>query len=404
MSRHSINDLNAAVNGLTAPKRFLDLVAALGSSTAVRTMTDAGDWQQWSYDEVLDRAARAATGLRERGVQPGDRVLMMMRNRPDFHWFDIALQFLRATSVSIYNSSSVEEIAYLGSHAGARVAIIESGAFLDRVLAARGQLPELESIFVVGDTPTDGGTVEAADTLLDNEPADMGALAAATAPKDIATMIYTSGTTGPPKAVMINQYNVVFTVESLRLAMDSPEHNPMRSISYLPMAHIAERMVGLYMPMVLGVNVATCPEIGELSTYLTAVRPQMMFGVPRVWEKIYNSVNAALAADPDKLRQFNEAVDAALVIKQAERDGTITEEQRQTWDFLDAVAFAQVRQLIGLDEMQLAISGAAPIQQRVLEWFCAIGVPFTEVYGLSETSGPLTWTATDNRPGWVGPA
>ena len=203
---------------------------------------------------------------------------------------------------------------------------------------------------------------------------------------------------------MLNQYNVVFTVESLKRSIDHPFFAGLRTVSYLPMAHIAERMMGLYQPMVLGYSVHCCPEIGQLSKYLVAARPEVMFGVPRVWEKIYNSVNAALSMDPDRHQKFTEAVDAALVIKQAERDGTVTTEQLETWAFLDAVAFGAVRKLVGLDEVLYGVSGAAPIQRVVLEWFNAVGVPLSEIYGMSESSGPMTWSPNAQRPGTVGQA
>jgi long-chain acyl-CoA synthetase len=121
-----------------------------------------------------------------------------------------------------------------------------------------------------------------------------------------------------------------------------------------------------------------------------------------VWEKIYAGVNAALAADPERAEKFQEAVDAALAIKAAERAGTATDEQRETWAFLDAVAFGNVRGLVGLDACEVAVTGAAPIPAQILEWFNAIGVPLSEIYGMSESSGPMTWSPKANKPGAVG--
>jgi long-chain acyl-CoA synthetase len=129
-----------------------------------------------------------------------------------------------------------------------------------------------------------------------------------------------------------------------------------------------------------------------------------MFGVPRVYEKIHAGVNAALAADPEKKRQFDDGVALATEIKRAQVAGIDTQEQRDTWDFLDAVAFSAVRELIGLDQLRLATSGAAPIPAAILEWFTAIGVPLSEVYGMSESSGPMTYSPRRNKPGYVGQA
>jgi long-chain acyl-CoA synthetase len=246
--------------------------------------------------------------------------------------------------------------------------------------------------------------VQPADTLLSQGSLDLEELAAATDPNDLATLIYTSGTTGPPKGVMINQGNVVYTVEQLRRCIELEDHAGRRLISYLPMAHIAERMTSHYQQMLLGFTVTTCPDPTQIATYAREVHPEVIFGVPRVWEKVYAGVQAALAADPEKRQKFDEGVAAALEIKAAERAGTATQEQFDTWAFLDAVAFSTVRGLIGLDEVVVAITGAAPISREVLEWFNAIGVPLSEIYGMSESSGPMTWEPYKIKPGTVGPA
>jgi long-chain acyl-CoA synthetase len=163
-------------------------------------------------------------------------------------------------------------------------------------------------------------------------------------------------------------------------------------------------MTSHYQPLTVGFSVFCCPEAGQLSTYLKEVRPQILFGVPRVFEKIYSGVNAALASDPARKTQFDEGVAAAIEIKRAERAGTATQEQLDTWAFLDTVAFSQVRSLVGLDEVITAITGAAPIPATILEWFGAIGVPLSEIYGMSESSGPMTWSPERNKPGFVGQA
>ena len=400
-------EIDELVAGKTAPSAFLDTVERHGDVVALRSRPagSTDTWNEWTYAQLRDLVATTAAGLRAVGAHPGERVMLMMRNRPEFHWLDIALQFLRATPVSIYNSSSADEVHYLAHHAEAEIAIVEDAGFLARFLEVRDRLPKLRTIYVV-----DGDGVEFSDSVVPvaelavHGSADLAALAAEVTPEDIATLIYTSGTTGPPKGVMISQYNVVFTVESLRRCLPFEHYEGLRTVSYLPMAHIAERMVGLYDPMILGFSVHCCPDVTQLSAYLGAVKPQLMFGVPRVWEKIYNGVNAALGGDAERKAKFDDGVTAALAIKQAERDGTVTDEQVETWAFLDAVAFRQVRELVGLDALELGISGAAPIQQRVLEWFNAIGVPLTEIYGMSESSGPLTWSPEANRPGMVGRA
>ncbi len=404
MATNSIAELDAVVAGLTAPKRFLELAASLSAQPALHSMgAEPGTWNTWTFADLADQIAKAAAGLQAYGVQTGERVLLMMRNRPDFHWFDLAAQFVRATPVSIYNSSSPEEIQYLAHHAEAEIAIVEDAGFLERLLKVRDELPALKHIFVIN-PPADAlpADVRPASELMAHGSADLTQLAADTSPDDIATLIYTSGTTGPPKGVMISQYNVVYTVESLRRCIDFESFAGKRTVSYLPMAHIAERMMSHYQAAILGYDVYCCPDPNQLTSYLGAVKPQILFGVPRVWEKIYNGVNAALSADPDRKAQFDQGVAAALAIKQAERDGTVTQEQLDTWAFLDAMAFTTVRGLVGLDQLEIGVTGAAPIPRQVLEWFNAVGVPLSEIYGMSESSGPMNWSPKANVPGSVG--
>ncbi len=399
----SIADVDAAAAGRTVPREFLGLVRSHPSSPALHSMSADGGWNTWTLQEFADQVAKAAGGLAAAGVGTAERVLLMMRNRPDFHWFDAAAQFLRATPVSIYNSSSPEEIEYLAGHAEARVAIVEDAGFLERILKVRGELPALQRIYVIEppEGPLPDGVFPAA-ALLDAAPADLDALGALTEPDDIATLIYTSGTTGPPKGVMISQYNIVYTIEILKRSIDFDEFIGMRVVSYLPMAHIAERAVSHYQSMMLGYSVYCCPDPNQLTTYLKEVHPQLAFGVPRVWEKIYNGVNAALATDPDRKAQFDDGVNAAIEIRRSNLDGNFTDEQQATLDFLDSVAFSNVRTLVGLDAVELAITGAAPIPVPVLEWFNAIGVPLAEIYGMSETTGPMTFSPERPKIGTVG--
>jgi long-chain acyl-CoA synthetase len=263
----------------------------------------------------------------------------------------------------------------------------------------------LEKIYVI--EPPDGelpaGVAPAAE-LLTHGSVDLAELAATTSPDDLATLIYTSGTTGPPKGVMISQYNVAYTASSLLESIGDPDLAGWRLVSYLPMAHIAERMVSHYLTMIQGTAVHCCPDLNQLLSFLKEVRPQLLFGVPRVFEKIYAGVNAVIAADPEKQKQFDDGVALAIEIKRAELAGIDTADQRDTWAFLDAVAFSTVRSLVGLDEVTFAISGAAPIPAAIMEWFAAIGVPLSEVYGMSESSGPMTFSPMRNKPGFVGQA
>ncbi len=396
-----MSSITDRIEGKTVARAFLDTVAGRGSAVALR-WKEGDDWRELTWEQYGDQVARIAGGLRQRGVKRGDRVVLMMRNCPEFHLIDVAALMLGATPVSIYNSSAPDQVAYLVGHCEAVLGIAEDDSFLSRFEPVRGELPTMTQLGVV--RPGERGADFTLDELLAADAIDLDAAAAEGDGEDLATVIYTSGTTGPPKGVMISNRNIMFMVESLREVMDVDELAGKRLVSYLPMAHIAERTVSHYQHAIIGTEVSTCPDPAQLAAYCRDVRPHVMFGVPRVWEKFHAGVTAAISADPEKAKQFDEAVEASGPIAMRRSWGTATEEDEATWKFLDDVAFRGVRELLGLDQLEMAISGAAPIPAPLLTWFRAIGVPMSEVYGMSENTGAMTWTPEKIKPGTVGPA
>ena len=402
MTKEQIDDI---VQGVTVPRAFADTVAAHPDRVALRWKTDGEAYAQMTWREYAEEACRIAAGLRDLGVGSGDRVALMVRNVPEFHVIDLAALLVGATPFSIYNSSSPEQVQYLVSHAEAKVAIVEDDGFLERFTKVRDEVPSLQTIVSVrGD-----GADHTLGELLGASPVDLDEASAIAQPEDLCTLIYTSGTTGPPKGVRISHYNVAWTSESLLQSFGRPRDELVgwRVVSYLPMAHIAERQTSHYSGLLAAYEVTTCPEAGQIGAYLREVRPQLAFGVPRIWEKLQAGVEAALGADAEKKQKFDEAIAAAspLVAKRTlDGDGALSDDERGTLQFLDEVAFAQVRQLVGLDALEYAITGAAPISVELVEWYRAIGVPFSEIYGMSENTGPLTWAPTRVKPGFVGPA
>jgi long-chain acyl-CoA synthetase len=385
----------------TVASAFVDTVNANPDATALR-WRDGEEWKSWTFREYGDLVARAAAGMRARGVQRGDRIVLMLRNTPEFHVLDIAALMLGATPVSIYNSSAPDQVEYLVTHSGAVLGIVEDDGFLGRFEEVRDKLPALRELGVVkpGEKPADFTW----DDLLAAEPLDLAEAAAEARPEDLVTIIYTSGTTGPPKGVMITNANVMFLADAVRSLIPIEDFVGMRMVSYLPMAHIAERSVSHYLQATQACEVTTCPNPGDIAAYLREVRPHLVFGVPRVWEKIHAGIQGALSLDPEKAQQFGDAVEAAKPIVLDKAWGRATEEALATLQFLDDAAFRGVRELLGLEECLVAITGAAPIPPELLSWFQAIGVPLSEVYGMSENAGAMTWAPLQIKPGTVGPA
>ncbi len=403
-------DLDRLVEGGTIAGQFVATLRARPDDVALRWRSGDG-WGEWTWAEYADRASRLATGLADLGVSRGDRVVLMMRNRPEFHVADIACLLAGATPISIYNSSSTEQVAYLAGHCEARAAIVD-GEFLGLFAEARPSLPGLGSVVAVDDPPggaasAGGGTVPWSDAV-DHEPVDLEAAAAAVRPDDLATVIYTSGTTGPPKGVMIDHRNVLWTARSLEAALKAHvdiEVEGRRIVSYLPMAHIAERMVSHYMGIVFSWHVTTCPDLREVAGYFGQVRPEMIFAVPRVWEKVYAAIEAMSHADPENARKFDEALAIGLEASEYDARGAeMPAELRARYEEVEASTLLPVRQLLGLDALVAAISSAAPVTIEILEFFRGLGVPISELYGMSESTGPITWEPFRVKLGSVGPA
>jgi long-chain acyl-CoA synthetase len=374
------DEVAAAVEGHTVPGRFAVTAARRADKTALRWRTADGGWGELTWRDYAEQAARIAGGLAALGLQRGERVVLMLRNRPEFHVVDMAVLLAGGTPISIYNSSSPDQIQYLASHCEAAIAVVEDVEFLERFLKVAPELPGLRNVVVVDDpdrlAPDD---VVSFQSLLAADPVDLEAAAAAVKPDDLATVIYTSGTTGPPKGVMLSHFTICWTTESTRRAVGFPIEG-FRLVSYLPMAHVAERNVTHYFHALDGTEVTCCPDPGLLAAYLRDVRPNFFFAVPRVWEKLYAGLQAALAADPDKAAAVTQAMEAGAVD-----------------------ALAPVRAQIGLDECRVAFSGAAPIPLEVFMFFLKLGLPMSEIYGLSECCGPMTWEPFDVHPGTVGP-
>jgi long-chain acyl-CoA synthetase len=378
----SSQDIDAIVAGKTVPSLFRDMVAGRPDAVAVRWRPPGSDTATASltWAQYADQACRVAAGLEALGVRPGQRIVLMMRNRPEFYPADMGALLAGATPISIYNSSSPEQIEYLASHSEATVAIVGDLGMLERFLKVRSELPDLQRLVLMDDPEglASGDVVPFAD-LLGAAPVDLDEAAGRVRPEDLATLIYTSGTTGPPKGVMLSHYNLCWVLESMNRATGEAVTG-WRQVSYLPMAHIAERWLTHYLHIGEGTEVTTCTEPTELASYLREVRPEHFLGVPRVWEKLYAGIMAAVSADPEKKAGFERALEVG-----------------------DEAVLGNIRAMVGLDQMRIAITGAAPIPRPVLDFFLAMGVPLSEVYGMSEATGPTTWDR-QIRPGTVGRA
>src|SRR5579884_1922820 len=358
---------------------------------AVRTPDDS---VSLTWSELLERVDALAGGLAKLGLRRGEAVALMLSNRPEFHLADLAAVTLGATPFSIYTTYPAEEIEYVCSDAGTRVAFVEQ-AFLDVFLEARQRLPRLEHVIVVdGEAPE--GTVSLAEVEGSGSGFDPAGLEARE-PDDVLTLIYTSGTTGPPKGVQLSHHNVMFAAKGIEEIITFPEGSKV--ISWLPAAHIAERMAHHYIPVIYAGTITCCPNPREIVSYLPQVHPNWFFAVPRIWEKLKAGLEGMLASQPaDQRKPVEEALAASLERVRLRQAGKpVPEELEAKVAAADEQLFSNFRAMLGLDQVTAVNVGAAPTPVEVLEFFHALGIELAELWGMSETCG----AGTCNRPGHV---
>jgi long-subunit acyl-CoA synthetase (AMP-forming) len=404
---------SAASHAGTMVQAFEITCAALADRVAIRTK---GDDQTLTWTRWHRRVRDLAGGLHRLGLRRGETLAIMLGNRPEFHVVDMAAVTLGATPFSIYQTYASNQIEFVLSDAGARIVVVER-QYLDRLLEARRNLPELRHVILIdplagvgsGEGSTQGSVTEASSgdgrggeslpmevlTLAEVEESGRAEehqraveeAAAQVGPEDVLTLIYTSGTTGPPKGVQLCHRNLMSTVAGIERLIEFPDE--ARVISWLPAAHIAERNAHHYLPIVYGLQITCCPDPGQIMSYLPEVRPQWFFAVPRIWEKLQAGLQTMLAGQPAEQRESTERALAAAIekVRLEQRGQPVPAALAEQVAAADEQVFAGLRQMLGLDEVQAVHVGAAPTPVEVLEFFHAIGIPLAELWGMSETCG-----------------
>jgi long-chain acyl-CoA synthetase len=356
-----------------------------------------GDWESLTWGEYRAVVHKVAAGLETLGVGNGEFVAIMAGNRPEHVIADYATVHTGATPVTIYSTLAANQIQYIADNCKATVAILEDLDFMKRWEEIRPELPNLRYIVLMSGAEN-YDTVDwvlSWDELLargvhrlEEDPEVVTRSAAAITPDTLATLIYTSGTTGTPKGVMISQRNVVWTLESLRRAADLEVGQ--RMVSYLPLAHIAERLATHYLGTYLAGQVWYCPSLAGVLEYIQFARPTLFVGVPRVYEKFHSRLQARFAeAEGLKGTILSKALELNARRVDAEQAG---KKGPALAGLLDGIALSKVRDGLGMDQVKLAITAAAPINPDLVRFFHTIGVPLYEIYGMSENTGPATAT------------
>jgi long-chain acyl-CoA synthetase len=385
----------APARAVDAPTLTEALRRTAGSHPDIVAVRTADDSVSLTWSQLLARVDAVAGGLAALGLGRGDTVAILLGNRPEFHIVDLAAVTVGAIPFSIYVTYPPAEVEYLVSDADARVAIVEQ-AHLPVMLAARERLPRLERVIVV-----DGAAPEGTVSLAEIEGSDPGFDAAAAVseagPDDLVTLIYTSGTTGHPKGVQLSHRAIMFSAKGVQEVI--PIEPGGRVISWLPAAHIAERMAHHYIPVIYAATVTTCPDPRSILSYLPQVRPTWFFAVPRIWEKLKAGLETMQAAQPEEQRKpIQDALAAAVRrVRLKQRGEPVPPELERKVAEADEQLFSKLREMLGLDQAKGVNVGAAPTPLEVLEFFHALGIELAELWGMSETCG----IGAVNRPGHV---
>ncbi len=368
-----------------------------------------------STDGLVDRVRAVGLALADMGVTPGDRVAIMSETRQEWVIADLGVVTARAVTVPIYPTVSAQQARFILQDSGARGVFVSDATQAAKILAVRHLVPELEFIVVFTDevppaAARDSHSVLRLEGVIERGrviAADAGAVARyeagieAVRPDDLLTIIYTSGTTGEPKGVMLTHENVLSNIRAVvPVLVLSPQDV---ALSYLPLSHVFERMV-TYLYLHEGVTVCHAESIDSLARDLQLVRPTVMTGVPRVYEKLHARIHDAVATAPAlRRRLFDWAVRIGTEASAAQRDArSLSPLQKMQHAVADGLVASKIRARVG-GRLRLAVSGSAPLPAHIGRFFHAVGLPLIEGYGLTETSPVISVNPQEHpRFGTVG--
>ncbi|HEX6874607.1 MAG TPA: long-chain fatty acid--CoA ligase [Nocardioidaceae bacterium] len=369
-------------------------------------------WRTLTWSEVRRQALELAAGLAQVGLAPGDTMAIMASNRTEHVLADIAAVHAGGTPMTIYATLAPEQVAYVAGNSEPTVVVLEGADQLRRWEKALAEVRSIKAVVVIDPALAEEDPRAVAwDDLLAHgrearaaDPAAYDHLWRSVRPDDALTILYTSGTTGNPKGVVLTHHSILFEAESS--LETSRMFEPGIGVSYLPFAHIAERMLTIYIPQYQGAHMHLIGDPALLVGALGAVHPTRFFGVPRVWEKIRTGVSGLLAAETDEAKKaaIESAMSVGLRYVESRQTGQQTSpELAEQYAAADSAVLSPIRGLLGLDRVEWAASAAAPMPVEVTRFFAGLGLEIYDVYGMTETSAVVTANGPDGfRLGSVG--
>jgi long-subunit acyl-CoA synthetase (AMP-forming) len=403
-------EIEAQTANLTLCGLLRATAEAHGDLPAYSDRDGDGAWETLSWQQFRDKVLQLAAGLVSLGLQPGDRVALMLPNRLEHVLADQAVVHAGGVPVTFYATLASDQIRYVAADCDVRIAVLDGASELARWEPLRADLPGLDKV-IVRDVAAAGSHLSwAAFEALSQEAAAADAAAEvsrrvdAIKPAEPVTLLYTSGTTGNPKGVVITHGSVLYECKTAEMSGSTTKG--VRWVSYLPLAHIAERMFTLYLAFYSAGHTYFCHNTTDLVRTVGEVKPTAFFGVPRVWEKIQAGIQALLTMEQDEAKRA--AVAAAMdvgreYVRSCQYGNTTSDELAAKFAAADAAVLTPIRGLLGLDQAVNVVSAAAPLPPEVAAFFAGLGMKILDVYGMTETTGAFTTnTPTAFRLGTVG--
>jgi len=363
----------------------------------------AGHYQDISREQLTQNVLKSAALLRGLGIRQGDRVAILGPNSPAWVYADLGAMLSGAISVPVYHNDSLSASLHILKDSAAKALFCHDGATALRILEHKSELPELETLLITGEKPEEAELLHF-ETLLTQQPC--GDARDFPAPPDadaMATLVYTSGTTGTPKGVCLSHGNLLSNIEACMGLFPIGEDDCC--LSFLPLAHVFERMAGYYFMLHCGAVIAYAESAATVPRDIRDAEPTIFISVPRLFEKIYDRITGTLA-QASGIRK--EVASAALKMSRARLKSRLegqspTLAQQLLLPLCDLAVFEKIRHRIGA-KLRFCISGGAPLRLEIAEFFLTIGLPIYEGYGLTETSPVIAANRPGaHRPGTVGP-
>jgi long-chain acyl-CoA synthetase len=394
--------LITAGEAITLDGLFAERVRRTPDLIAYRAYTGKHDnWRDYSWGHINHQVGRWQAAMEKQGVQPGDRVAVMLRNSPEWVIFDQAAMGLGLVVVPLYTQDRADNVAYILNNSDCRILLIEGREHWELLREALREVPGLRRVVTLEAVNASAGDdrLTAAAQWLPAEGGETRHLSRdGTA---LATIVYTSGTTGRPKGVMLSHQNILSNVEAcLRVFATGPADT---FLSFLPLSHTFERTCGYYLTVMSGSTVAYARSVTQLGEDLMTIRPTMLISVPRIYERIWGNIRAKLDEGPAFRRKlFLYAAEVGYARFEYRQGREPWRLAFLLWPLLERLVARKLMERLG-GRMRLAISGGAALSPSVSRIFIGLGLNILQGYGLTETSPVATANPpTNNVPASVG--